>query len=166
MPRMTRLALLASLVTALSACADDPAPAPAEPGPAPAVLSAETLEDRLPPSVGPLDREATATDAQKALGAEVVSATARYSSPEGGAVNLTITDLGTAEMVEMMGYGWGLAGATPPDRLGDYPAEVGAGGVRVLVAERFLVEAEGSVDWAEDAVEAVDLDALAEAAGR
>lgn len=160
---MTRPLVAALVAVALAACGGEDPAAP-DPAPAPApVLSAEALQERLPPAVGPLRREAVATDAQEALGVEVASATARYAAPSGDGVRLTLTDLGTVEMVERMGYGWGLDGAAAADRLDGHPAEVEAGAVRVLVAQRFLVEAEG--DLAEAAVRAVDLGALAAAAG-
>ena len=173
MPRLTpRSAALAALAAAygLAACggggADAPPPVPA----APAVVAGDALRARLPARVGALDRAEVTTEVQGALGAEVSRATARYGSPDGPAVVLTLTDLATAEMVERMGYGWGLGAAPGADRLDGRPAQTEEGptgaSVRVLVAERFLVEAEGpDRDLAEAAVRAVDLGALAAAAG-
>lgn len=141
---------------------DAPTAAPVE------VLAPGELAARLPAAVGGLARADVDTSAQSALGAEVAEASARYGD---GAASVTLTDLGTAEMVEMMGYGWGLGGGA--EQVDGHPArvEAGVGGaatVRVVVGERFVVEAaaEGGRDVAEAAVRGVDLAGLAAAAGR
>ena len=174
---MTRLSLLA-LAAALAACVD-PAPPDTAAGGADAfavadappadVLDAGALARWLPADVGGLVRSAVADSADAALGAEVTRASAAYGA--GPEVTVAVSDLGSADMAEMMGYGWGLDGPAP-GAVGGHPAQA-EGGVagrpyrhRVLVARRFLVEAESAREaLAEAAVRAVDLDGLA-GAGR
>ena len=176
---MTRLFVWAALAVALAACGD-PAP-PGAPGgadapgdldtagaPPTAVLDAAALAAWLPPEVEGVSRLAVADSADAALGAEVTRASASY----GPDVTLSVSDLGSADMVEMMGYGWGLDGRAGAEVDG-HPAQVGGGVAgrpyahRVLVARRFLVEAESPrAALAEAAVRAVDLDGLARAGRR
>ena len=172
---MTRL-LLALAAIVLAACGD-PAPPDTAGGadgdfatvdvPPADVVSAADLAGWLPAEVEGLARLAVADSADAALGAEVTRASAAYGPGPG--VTVAVSDLGSADMAEMMGYGWGLAGRAGTLVAG-HPAQA-EGGVagrpyerRVLVAERFLVEAESDRDaLAEAAVRAVDLDGLARA---
>ena len=172
---MTRLLLVPALV-AFAACGD-PAPPDAAGGadgdvatvdvPPADVVSAADLAAWLPAEVEGLARVAVVDSADAALGAEVTRASAVYGP--GPDVTVAVSDLGSADMAEMMGYGWGLAGRAGTVVAG-YAAQA-EGGVagrpyehRVLVAERFLVEAESDREaLAEAAVRTVDLDGLARA---
>ena len=169
---MTRSFVWVALAVALAACGPD-APGGADaPGdldtadaPPAAVLDAAALAAWLPPEVEGSSRLAVADSADAALGAEVTRASASY----GPDVTLSVSDLGSADMVEMMGYGWGLGGPAEAEVAG-HPAQAGGGVAgrphahRVLVARRFLVEAESPrAALAEAAVRAVDLDGLARA---
>lgn len=111
-------------------------------------------------------------EVQRALGAEVAGVTARYGADAGDGLVLALTDLATAEMAEMMGYGWGLGAAAGVDRIDGFPARVDDGPgevtVRVLVADRFLIESVasgGGLDAARAGVQSLDLPALAALAG-
>ena len=172
---MTRLLLVPALAV-LAGCGD-PAPPVADGGadddfatvdvPPADVVSAADLAGWLPAEVEGLGRVAVVDSADAALGAEVTRASASYGP--GPDVTVAVADLGSADMAEMMGYGWGLGGRAEALVAG-HPAQA-EGGVagrpyehRVLVAERFLVEAEsGREALAEAAVRAVDLDGLARA---
>ncbi|MDT0632897.1 hypothetical protein RQM47_12410 [Rubrivirga sp. S365] len=171
MPRPT---LVATLALALAACGDPAAPGGAAPSSsaaggavgveAPPVLDASALGAWLPASVGMQPRQAVRDTADAALGAEISRASATY----GPDLSLSVTDLGTADMAEMMGYGWALGGPPPLDVDG-HPAQASGGvgrphTVRVLAGRRFLVEAESpDAAAAEAAARAVDLDGLARA---
>ena len=174
---MTRLFVWVALAVALAACGPD-APGGADaPGdldavdvPPAVVLDAAALAAWLPAEVAGSSRIAVADSADAALGAEVTRASAAYGP--GPDVTLSVSDLGSADMVEMMGYGWGLDGPAEAEVAG-HPAQAGGGVAgrpyahRVLVARRFLVEAESPrAARAEAAVRAVDLDGLARAGRR
>ena len=172
---MTRPALL--LLLALAACGPDAPGGPADRAEAdvsPPVLDAAALSAWLPAEVEGRPRVAVADSTDAALGAEVARASATYGAGPGGAgpaVALAVSDLGSADMAERMGYGWGLGGRAG-SAVGGHPAQVGGGVAgrpyehRALVAGRFLVEAESpDAALAEAAVRAVDLDGLA-GAGR
>ena len=165
---MTRWTLLA-LSVALAACGADAPPADAPDfdtaeAPAAQVVAAGDLATRLPSEVAGRPRVAVVDSVDAALGAEVTRAVARYG--EGPEVTVSVADLGSAEMAEMMGYGWGLGGPAPAE-VGGHPAQTGGGVAgrpythRVLVAGRFFVEARSDdAALAEAAVRAVDLDGL------
>ena len=159
MPPARLLAALALIP--LAACADADGPAVAEapgasaPGasaPAPDVLSPDTLRALFPDSVSGFPRTAASGRTEGALGVEVARAAATYAEDASGAgptVEVRVVDLGSPSMVERSGYGWGLRGNTPDTVFAGLPAEVepltpgGRTAVRVVVGERFLVEAEG-----------------------
>ena len=176
---MTRRLPLA-LCLALAACGTDAAPddaAPAAPPPgfdtaeAPVaeVVDASALTARLPAEVAGRPQAAVVDSVDAALGAEVSRAVARYGA--GPDVTVSVADLGSAAMAEMMGYGWGLDGSARAE-VGGHPAQTGGGVAgrpyvhRVLVAGRFFVEARSAdAALAEAAVRAVDLDGLMALAG-
>ena len=153
-----RTALVLALLT-LPACADD-APT-GEPAPAAEALTELQLLDRLPTTVSGLRRGATSTETDGALGVQVVRASANYVGPDRDTfLGLNLMDLGSAEMAQNMGYGWGL-GADPDTLIGGHPARAEQRGARrvvqVLVGERFLIEAASS------GVPAAEVDAAAQA---
>lgn len=179
---MPRFLLVLALF--LVACQDE-APPPDDPAPTSAsaattdVIPGETLLERFPEAVGPYPRGASSTDLDGALGYQVSRATARYTADidrPGPAVVVNLLDLGTAEMAENMGYGWGTAAdTTGAETFDGYPAQVEASErtrtvqVRILVGERFLVEVRGEAiarDRVDEAVRALDLDGLAALATR
>lgn len=65
--------------------------------------------DVLPERLGEAARQSLEVSRDAALGAEVTVARARY-----GAVRLAVTDFGTREMIERMGYGWSLSQPADP----------------------------------------------------
>ena len=159
------------LVFALAACgpgggAETPSELDAVDVPPAAVLDAAALGGWLPAEVAGLDRAGLVDSTDAALGAEVTRAVASYGAAD---VRLAVADLGSADMAEMMGYGWGLGGRAS-ESVGGHPAQASGGGAgrphtyRALVAGRFLVEAvSADAALARTAVAAVDLDALARA---
>lgn len=171
------LLLLLVGAVAVAACQDADAPDVGETPPPVRVVSGAVLLGTLPEAVGPFARETSDTGRDGALGVQVARATTRYVSGESGpAVVLTVLDVGSAEMAENMGYGWGTGADTVdmetfdgfPVRVVSDPAR-DAEEVRLLVADRFLVEAVGEgADRAavEAAAHAVDLTRLAALAGR
>lgn len=139
------------------------------------VVAVESLRQRLPEAVGELTQTEVEGEVQSALGAEVAGAMARYAGDSGDRLALAVTDFGSAEMAEMMGYGWGLGAADGVERIDGHPAAVDAGPtageatIRVLVGERFLIESVaegGGVDAARAGVQSLDLAALAALGGR
>lgn len=157
-----RPSFLASAVLLLSACGGDgPTPdAPATP-PAPVAVVVTDLADLLPAAVAGHARTSLDRTVDAALDAEVVRVAADY----GPAGTLTVTDFGTPEMTEMMGYGWGLAGGG--ETFGRYAAQtdtLGAGAtVRVVADGRYVVEATApTLDGARAAAREVGLPGLTE----
>ncbi|MEM1118186.1 MAG: hypothetical protein AAF845_07250 [Bacteroidota bacterium] len=179
---MSRLSLALTAALALAACQDADAPEalPAPPTPeAATVIDGEVLLERFPEAIGPYPLAASSAEIDGALGFEVARATARYTvdiNVLGPAVVINVLDLGSAEMAENMGYGWGLAPDTAGTEAFDgYPAQRESGNrtrtekLRVLVGQRFLVEVTGegaAYDRVEEATRALDLDDLAAIAAR
>lgn len=169
---------LLALALLLVACQDE-APPPEDPAATASpsttdVIPGETLLERFPEAVGPYPLGASSTDLDGALGYQVSRATARYTADidrPGPAVVVNLLDLGTAEMAENMGFGWGTAADTTGAETYDgYPARVEASDrtrtvqVRLLVAHRFLVEVRGEAvarDRVDEAIRSLDLDGLA-----
>lgn len=177
MPRLISACLLGAL--ALTGCGDAETDVPAtdtraaSPN-ADGVVQPERLLDRFPEAVGPFPMGASSTDIDGALGYQVARATARYTvniDRPGPAVVLNVLDLGTSEMAENMGYGWGTgADTTDVDSFEGFPAQIEANErrrtneVRVLVADRFLIEALGEgadMDLVREAARSLDLAGLA-----
>ena len=180
-PRMSSLPLTLVGVLLLAACqdADSPEPTPASAAPSTEVLAGETLLERFPEEVGPYPLGASSTDLDGALGFQVSRATARYTmdvDQPGPAVSIDVLDLGTAEMVQNMGFGWGTeADTTGVENFDGHPAQIEASErtrstkIRALVGERFLVEVTGegvAREHVEEATRALDLDGLAAIATR
>ena len=156
-PVPMRAALVLALL-ALSSCTDDTPTADADP--APEVLTEMQLLDRLPTAISGLRRGATTTETDGALGVQVVRASANYVGPDRDTfVGLNLMDLGSAEMAQNMGYGWGLT-AAPDTLIGGHPARAEQSGgrrvVQILVGGRFLIEA------ASNGVPAAEVDAAAQ----
>lgn len=157
----------------LAARAEQP---PAEP------VDFRVLRDRLPGAVAGLERADVQGARQGAMGFTISEATATYEGAAGEdgtpSLALKVQDLGGAQMALMMGLAWTLAevdretstGFERTVRLDGHPAyeefdsATRTGKVQVLVADRFLVEAQGrlvEIDALRQAVRSVDLAALA-----
>lgn len=152
-----RLALL-SLVLGLAACnAADETP-PAAPPPTPPEVEAVALGDMLPDALLGQDRLSLGLSRDGALGAEVERAHAQY-----GEIDVAVTDFGSAEMTEMMGYAWALAPGA--ERIQGHPGvwkrAARSASVRIVVGGRFLVEVTApSESDALAGLQALDLTAL------
>ncbi|MFN3598089.1 MAG: hypothetical protein ACK41D_12575 [Rubricoccaceae bacterium] len=161
-----------SALEQLAARAEQP---PAEP------VDFRVLRDRLPGAVAGLERTDVQGARQGAMGFTVSEATATYAGPDGDdgppTLVLKIQDLGGAQMALMMGLAWTMAevdretstGFERTMRLDGHPgyeehdAAARTGKVQVLVADRFLVEAQGRLlesDALRAAVRSVNLAAL------
>ena len=170
------------LAFALAACGDADAPptdVPPADGPSEAsatveVMDPEFLLARFPEAVGPHPLARSSTNVDGALGYQVSRATARYTvniDRLGPNVILNVLDVGTADMAENMGYGWGTgADTTGVTEFEGFPARIVSDPrqrkeeVRVLVARRFLVESLGEgvdADLVREAARSLDLPGLA-----
>lgn len=180
--RLVALAVLLPLALAACQSSDDAAPPPAPGEPA----AVETLQSLFPEAVRNLQRTSVGGELEGALGFQVSRAVARYGAnvaENRPFVVLAVLDTGSAEMAGNMGFGWGLSGRTPetgratlsqealePTTLDGHPARrsasssAGRTDLEVLVAERFYVEAHGSLvdpGVLDEAVRGLDLDRLA-----
>ena len=163
-----RMSQMQEAAEQMQAAAERP---PAEP------VNFRVLRDLLPESVNGMERTAAEGATQAGMGFAISQAQGTYES-EGSEIDIQIMDYGAVPQIGMMGFGWAF---TDMDResgaeyertvqLGEskgyrkYNSETRNGEFSLLVAERFVVQVEGSgVDDAalEAALRAVDLRALA-----
>lgn len=135
------------------------------------------LKERMPESIEGLARTSHTGERGGAMGMAVSQAEAVYEGDDGERLTIKIVDLGNVPQVAMMGYGWALADI---DRESDdeyertmrfqghrgyekYNTTSRSGEMNLLVAGRFMVEADGrnvDMDVIRAAVEAVDLGEL------
>lgn len=130
------------------------------------------LKDMLPASLPGMQRTATNGEKNAAMGMQISTANARYSNNQGSNAQVTITDIGSMTgLAGMAAYAWA---ATDVDRetstgyekttrfsghkaMEKYDRSSKHGEISVMVADRFVVAAEGN---------GVDIDALKNAVGQ
>lgn len=116
------------------------------------------LRDLLPASVAGLDQGETEGSKEGAMGYTVSKASADYSDGAEANATVTVSDMGGIQMAMMMGLAWTMVEkdsetGTKIERTMEYegyPAYLqfdsdgGRGSLQVLVADRFVVEANGT----------------------
>ena len=135
------------------------------------------LRELLPESVAGLDRGEVSGSKDGAMGYTVSQASADYADGADASATLKVQDMGGVQLAMMMGLAWTMAeidreSGTKIERTLEfdgnpayleYDSEGGRGTLQVLVADRFVVAAEGrglDADQLEDLVESVGLDQL------
>lgn len=135
------------------------------------------LRDLLPASVSDLEQGETEGSKEGAMGFTVSKASSTYSDGADASATVTVTDMGGIQMAMMMGLAWTMVEkdsetGTKIERTMEYdgyPAYLefdsdgGRGSLQVLVADRFVVEAEGSgltIEQLEALVDGVGLGTL------
>ena len=135
------------------------------------------LREFLPESVAGLDRGEVSGSKDGAMGYTVSQASADYGDGADASATLQVQDMGGVQLAMMMGLAWTMAeidreSGTKIERTlafeGDpayleYDSDGGRGSLQVLVADRFVVSAEGrglEADQLEALVQSVGLDRL------
>ena len=159
----------------LFACASDDAGDAEAAAPGSGVLSDDALAAWLPDEVGELPLASTVGETEGALGAEISRATGLYTldlERPSAQIVINLVDFGSADMVERMGFGWGLAGNSSEGSFDGFPSDAaavtyeGSKRRRIITGERFLVEVKGEFvpdEALEEAIRMVDPAALADA---
>lgn len=122
-------------------------------------VPADTLKRLLPETLAGMGRTEASAQRSQAMGIDMTNAEAEYESPEGAWIILTITDIGSVggplrmamtawaqmEYSEEIGSSYERTGTYHGFRgVEEYDKDSKDGAIRVLVADRFVVEIEGS----------------------
>lgn len=138
-------------------------------------VEAGTLKGMLPANLSGMERTRASAERNPLMGIDVTAANARYETPNGGSICITITDAGN--LPDPMRAGMAAWAVVAYDRqtgtgyeksgtyggfksMEEYDRQSRCGAIRVFVADRFVVEVEGSsitMDAIQEALRAMDL---------
>jgi hypothetical protein len=136
-----------------------------------------TLKDMLPESVAGMKRTEATGEKNAAMGMQVSTAMGRYSNDQGNDAKITITDIGSMTgLAGMAAYAWAMTDIDRETSTGyekttrfnghkameKYDRETKWGDISVLVADRFVVAAEGnaSIDQLKSGLNSVNMGKL------
>ncbi len=73
-----------------------------------ALIPAQTLQERLPPSIDGMERVSSERNEGGAMGMKVSTAKASYRSEDNREISIEVTDMGGTGMLAMMGAAWAM----------------------------------------------------------
>jgi hypothetical protein len=142
-------------------------------------LSLDKLKSFLPAELPGMERKSASAQRNQMMGVDLASAEARYEAADSGSIDITIMDTGNLSGPMKIGLtGWTMSqferetdtGYEKTTKYGGYKAleeydrSTKEGNLRLYVADRFVVEAEGNqttMEQIKQAVDKIDLKKLA-----
>lgn len=140
-----------------------------------AAVTVETIKTLLPQTLAGMKQADASAERNQMMGIDMTLAEAQYTGDDDASIDLTITDVGNLTGPMRMGMvGWTMAQYSRETDTGyektgtyggykgveEYDKENKTGAIRVFVADRFIVEVNGSnvtMDTLKKALEQVDL---------
>jgi len=144
-----------------------------------AAVTADTLKGLLPEPLAGMKRTSASAERSQVIGMDTTTAEGEYEGQDGATLDLTITDIGNmagalrTSMTAWASVTYDRKTATGYEKTGTYGGHKGVeeyndedkyGAIRVVVADRFLIELEGNdvtMDTMKKALDEVDLKKLA-----